>query len=69
MQGLLDDFRSRFDDLQKMRSHYTFLVNLFIVDVINDSCLILKRLVMETSVEMELLEFHEDQGLKVMHKL
>lgn len=37
-------------------------------DVIKDDCLIFKALVTETSVETELLEFQEDQGLKMMRK-
>ncbi|CAM2098472.1 unnamed protein product [Caretta caretta] len=68
LQGLLDDFQTRFEDLQKLRSCFAFLVNPFVVDVI-DGCLIPKTVVMETStVEMELLELQEDQAVKMMHK-
>ena len=50
LQGLLDNFLARFDDLQKQ----VFLVNSFMVDVVSDVCAILKCLVLESSAaEME----------------
>ncbi|XP_076316710.1 general transcription factor II-I repeat domain-containing protein 2A-like [Tachypleus tridentatus] len=53
LQELLDNFPDRFEDLQKLKICFTFLVNPFMVDVINDGCPILEPLVTESSsVEM-----------------
>lgn len=69
LQGLLDNFLARFDDLQKLKPCFAFLVNPFMVDVVNDGCPILEPLVTESSaVEMELMELQEDLGLKMIHK-
>ncbi|XP_061468686.1 general transcription factor II-I repeat domain-containing protein 2-like [Rhineura floridana] len=38
LQGLLDNFLDRFEDLQKLKPCFAFLVNPFMVDVINDGC-------------------------------
>ena len=57
LQGLLDNFLTRFDDLRKLKPSFTFLVNPSMVDMVNDGCPVLEPLVMETSiVEMELME-------------
>ena len=54
LQGLFDNFLDRFDDLWKLKPCFTYLVNPFMVDVINDGCPILESLVTESSaVEME----------------
>ncbi|XP_076330667.1 EPM2A-interacting protein 1-like [Tachypleus tridentatus] len=56
LQGLLDNFLDRFEDLQKLKSCFAFLINPFMVDVINDGCSILEPLVTESSaVEMEII--------------
>ncbi|CAM2097887.1 unnamed protein product [Caretta caretta] len=63
------DKLAMFEDLQKLRSYFTFLVNPFMVDVIKDGYPIPKTMVTETSArEMEPLELQEDQALKMMHK-
>ncbi|KAG7168368.1 hypothetical protein Hamer_G002396 [Homarus americanus] len=69
LQGLLDNFLTRFDDLQQLKPCFAFLVNPFKVDVINVGCLILSPLATDSSaVKMELIEFQEDLGLKRIHK-
>ena len=40
LQGLLEEFQARFDDLQELKPCFTFLVNPFDIDVINDGCLV-----------------------------
>ena len=40
LQGLLEKFRARFDDLQELKPYFTFLVDPFDIDVINDGCLV-----------------------------
>ena len=37
LQGLGEEFQSRFGDLQELKPSFTFLVNLFDSDVINDN--------------------------------
>ena len=39
LQGLLKEFQARFDDLQELKPCFTYLVNPFGIDVINDGCL------------------------------
>ncbi|XP_042218332.1 general transcription factor II-I repeat domain-containing protein 2-like [Homarus americanus] len=69
LQGLLDNFLARFHYLQKLKPCFTFLINPFMVNVINGGCPILEPLVTESAaVEMELMEFQEDLGLKMIHK-
>ena len=40
LQGLLKEFQARIDDLQELKPCFTFLVNSFDIDVINDGCLV-----------------------------
>ena len=64
-QGLLDNFQDRCDDLLKLKPYFVFLVDLCMVDVVNDDCLLPKPLVTESSaVEMQLM----DLGLKTKNK-
>jgi hypothetical protein len=69
LQGLLEDFQSRFQDLQKLKSCFEFLVNPFLVDVIDSGCPFPSNMVKDLSnAEMELLEIQEDINLKMLHK-
>lgn len=56
LQGLLENFLAMFTDLQKRNPCLAFLVNPFIVDMVNDGCTILEALFTESSaVEMKLM--------------
>ena len=57
LQGLLEEFQARFDDLQELKPSFTFLVNPFDIDVINKGCQIHPLFVTDVSTaEMELTE-------------
>ena len=61
LQGLLEEFQVRFDNLQELKPCFTFLVNPFDIDVINDGCLVRQSLVTDVSAaEMEMTELQED---------
>lgn len=69
LQGLLEDFQARFNDLHQLKSCSAFLINPFMIDVIKDGFQLPMNIVMEPSAaEMELLELQEDQGLAMIHK-
>ena len=69
LQGLLEEFQARFDDLEELKPCFTFLVNLFDIDVINDGCLVSQSFVTDVSAaEMELTELQEDLALKNFNK-
>ena len=69
LQGLLEEFQVRFDDLQELKPCFTFLVNPFDIDVINDGCLVRQPFVTNVSAaEMELIELQEDLALKTFNK-
>ena len=52
-----------------MKPCFAFLVNPFLVDVVNDGCPVPYPFVADAPVvEMELLELQEDEGLKMVHK-
>ena len=69
LQGLMEDFQARFDDLQELKLCFTFLVNSFDTDVINDGCLVRQPFVTDASAaEMELTELQEDLPLKNFNK-
>jgi hypothetical protein len=53
----------------QVKACFAFLVNPFLVDVINDGCPILKMLRTETSAtEMGRMEIQGDQGQQMVHK-
>ena len=67
-QGLLKEFQARFDDLQEHKPCFTFLVNPFDIDVINDGCLVCKPFITNVSAtKMELTEL-QDPALKFFCK-
>ena len=69
LQGLLEEFQARVDDLQGLKPYFTFLVNLFDIDVINDGCLVHQPFVTDVSAaEIELIELQEDLALKNFNK-
>ena len=49
LQGLLEEFLARFDDLQELKPCFTFFINPFHVDVINDGCLVCQPFVTDVS--------------------
>ena len=68
-QGLLEEFQARFDDFQELKPCFTFLVNPFDIDVINDGCLVRQFFATDVSAaEMELTELQEDLALKNFNK-
>ncbi|XP_036358318.1 SCAN domain-containing protein 3-like [Octopus sinensis] len=68
LQGLLDNFLPRFHDLRKLKPCFAFLVNPFMIDVVN-GCPILEPLVTKSfALKMEVMELQEDLGLKMIHK-
>ena len=68
LQGLLEEFQARFDDLQELKPCFTFLANSFDVDVVNDGCLVCQPFVTDLSAaEMELAEL-QDLALKNFNK-
>ena len=65
LKGLLEEFHARFDDLQELKPCFTFLVNPFDIDVINNRCLVRQPFVTDVSAaEMVLTELQEDLALK-----
>ena len=68
LQTLLREFQARFDDLQQ-KPCFTFLVNPFDIDVINDGCLVHQPFVTDVSAaEMDLTGLQEDLALKNFNK-
>ena len=49
LQGLLEEFQVRFDDLQELKPCFMFLVNPFDIDVINDGWLVRQPFVTNVS--------------------
>ena len=70
MQGLLEEFQARFDDLQELKPCFEFLVNSFDIDVINDGCFLVRQpFVTDVSAaEIEVTELQEDLTLKNFNK-
>ena len=69
LQGLLEEFQARFDNLQELRLFFTFLVNTFDIDVINDGCLVCQPFVTDVfAAEMKLTKLQEDLALKIFNK-
>ena len=53
LQGLLEEFQARFDDLPELKPCFTFLVNPFDIDLLNDSCLVRQRFVTATYLQQK----------------
>ena len=69
LQRLQQEFQARFDNLQKLKPCFTFLVNPFNIHAINDSCLVCQSFITDVSAaEMELTELQEDLALKNFNK-
>ena len=69
LQGLWEEFRSRFGDLQELKPCFTFLVNSFDIDVINDGCPVHQPFATNMpTAEMELVKLQADLALKTFHK-
>ena len=65
LQELLEDFQARFEDLEKLKPCFAFLINPLDVDVVSDGCPVGQPFVTNTSaVEMELIEMQEDMAVK-----
>ena len=65
LQELLYNFQTRFTDLQKLKSCFSFFENLFETDVVTRGRPIPEPLVSKISaVEMKLLKLQEDLALK-----
>ena len=65
LQGLLEEFQARFDDLEELKPCSMFLVNPFDTDVINDGCLVRQPFVTDVSAaKMELTELQEGLAVK-----
>jgi len=61
MSGLSEEINGRFHDLRSLEPSFSFLENLFGVDVVGDSCLVSSPTAV---VKLELLELQEDERLK-----
>ena len=58
------NFATRFSDLENLKPTFTFLVNLFIVDVVKDGCPVQKPIATQTAyIEAELLDLQQDFAL------
>jgi hypothetical protein len=69
LETLNYDFENRFEKLKKLKPCFEFLVNPFVIDVINDGCPVLALSVSDVaSLETELIESQEDVGLKLVYK-
>ena len=69
LQGMLEELQARFDDLQELKPCFTFFVNPFDIDVINDGCLVCQPFITDVSTaEMELTKLHGDLALKNFNK-
>ena len=69
LRGLLEEFQAKFEDLQKLKPCFTFLVNPFDINVINNGCLVCQPFFTDVSAaEMELIELQEDLALKNFNK-
>ena len=65
----MEEFQARFDDLLELKPCFTFFVNPFDIDVINDGCLVGQPFVTDVSAaEIELTELQEDLALKDFNK-
>ena len=68
-QGLWEEFQSRFGNFQELKPCFTFLVNSFDVNVINDNCAVCQPFATNMSTaELELIELQADLALKNFHK-
>lgn len=62
---LAEEINNRFSDLRTLKRSFLFLENPFAIDVVGDGCPVAPPIVTDTAaVELELLELHEDEGLK-----
>ena len=68
MQGLLEEFQARFDNLQELEPFFTFLVNPLDCDVINDGCFVRQTLVKDVSAAEMVLTRLQDLVLKNFNK-
>ena len=69
LQGLLEKFQARFDDLQEHKPCFTFHVNPFDMDVVNDGRLVHQSFVKDMSAaEMKLTKLQKDLALKNFNK-
>ena len=69
LQGLWEECQSRFGDLHELKTCFTFLVNPFDIDVINDGCPVHQPFATNMpTAELELIELREDLALKNFHK-
>lgn len=66
---LQEDFQQRFEDLQNLKSSFTYFLNPFACNIVEDGFSISEVLLAEkASGELELLEMKEDQALQIHHK-
>jgi hypothetical protein len=69
LETLNYDFEDRFEKLKKLKPCFEFLVNPFVIDVINDGCPVVAPFVSDVaSLETELIEWQEDVRLKLVYK-
>lgn len=64
-----ENFKCRFEDLKQLQSTFSFFVNPFLCDVLNDEFLLSDIILAKPDVaKLELLEMKEDIALKMHHK-
>ena len=69
LQRLWEKFQSKFGDFQELKPYFTFLVNSFDIDVINDGCPVRQPFATNMpTAEMELIEMQKDLALKNFNK-
>ena len=69
LEGVLNDFATRFSDLKNLKSTLAFLVDPFLFDVVKDGCPVQKPIVTQTAnIEAELLDLQQDFALKSVHQ-
>jgi hypothetical protein len=68
LETLNYDFENRFEKLKKLKPYFEFLVNPFVIDVINYGGPVVAPFVSDVaSLETELIELQEDVGLKLVY--
>ena len=69
LEGVSTDFATRFSDLENLKPTFAFLVNPFVVDVVDDGCPVQKPIVTQTTnIEAELLDLQQDFALTLVHQ-
>jgi hypothetical protein len=69
LETLNNDFENRFEKLKRLKPCFEFLLNPFVIDVINDGCPVVAPFVSDVaSLETELIELQKDIGLKLVYK-